>query len=58
MPYNALSYAGLVMWGAVLGFFAYWKIAKRYLLKKPIEIPEEIGLEKKDRIPDPTKKNL
>ena len=48
MTYSALSYAGLAMWGAVLGFFAYWKIAKLYLLKKPIEIPEEIGLEKKE----------
>lgn len=48
MAYSALSYAGLVMWGGVLGFFAYWKVAKRYLLKKPIEIPEEIGLEKKE----------
>jgi hypothetical protein len=36
------------MWGGVLGFFAYWKIAKRYLLKNPIEIPTEIGLEKKE----------
>ncbi|MCX5892100.1 MAG: hypothetical protein NTW80_03855 [Deltaproteobacteria bacterium] len=36
------------MWGAVICFFAFWKIAKRYLLKKPIEIPEEIGLEKKE----------
>lgn len=48
MPYSALSYAGLVMWGTAIGFFAYWKIAKRYLLKKPIEIPKEIGLEKKE----------
>lgn len=48
MPYNALNYAGLILWGGVLGFFVYWKIAKRYLLKNPIEIPEEIGLEKKE----------
>jgi len=48
VPYSVLSYAGLVMWGGVLGFLAYWKIAKRYLLKKPIEIPKEIGLEKKE----------
>ena len=47
MPYHALSYAGLFMWGVVLGFFVYWKITKRYLLKKPIKIPAEIGLEKK-----------
>lgn len=49
MLYSVLSYAGLVMWGTVIGFFAYWKIAKRYLLKKPIEIPKEIGLEKKEQ---------
>lgn len=48
VSYRELSYAGFIIWGLVIFFFAYWKIAKRYLLKKPIEIPEEIGLEKKE----------
>jgi len=48
MPYSALSYAGLILWSGVLFFYVYWKIAKRYLLKKPIKLPPEVGLEKKE----------
>lgn len=47
VPYRELSYAGFFMWGLVLALFVYWKIIRRYTLKKPVEIPAEIGLEKK-----------
>jgi hypothetical protein len=47
VPYRELSYAGFFMWGIVLVLFVYWKIIRWYVLKKPVKIPAEIGLEKK-----------
>jgi hypothetical protein len=47
VPYRELSYAGFFMWGLVLVLFVYWKIIRWSILKKPVKIPAEIGLEKK-----------
>lgn len=47
VPYRDLSYAGFFMWGIVLVLFVYWKIIRCSILKKPVKIPAEIGLEKK-----------
>jgi tetratricopeptide (TPR) repeat protein len=43
-----LGYAGLAFWGAMLLEFFIWKTLGRRSLKKPIKIPAEFGLERKD----------
>ncbi|RJR44698.1 MAG: tetratricopeptide repeat protein [Deltaproteobacteria bacterium] len=43
-----LGFAGLVLWGELLLFFFAWKTLGRRSLKKPIKIPAEFGLERKD----------
>ncbi len=45
---RVLGYAGLALWGYVLLYFFFWKTLGRRLLKKPIKIPAEFGLERKN----------
>ncbi len=46
--YRNLGYAGLGLWGVMLLEFVFLKIVGRYVLKKPVFIPAEVGEEGKE----------
>jgi tetratricopeptide (TPR) repeat protein len=45
---RGLGVAGLVLWGYLLLCHLFWKTMGRRFLKKPIKIPAEFGLERKE----------